>query len=327
MSDVASPTRFARRSAVAFGLLWLVAVTTSPSLEGAQVFVQLAVLLAIGCLVPLGQSLYAPNSKLLYLHPIGAGAAFGALYLPQGLAAAALSAIWLLYTFAWAFLGLRVALSSGLFGLRSKMGLDVAAVSRSAALAYLPVGAGWLLLFRAGINPMDFVDLVVLLTALHFHFAGFCAPLLLGLAGRHLQSGSTGVAWTFRISALAVISGSPLLAIGFTMSPPIEFMGASFIALGISAVSLLSLGKLRFALTSAFSRTALTISSLCGLVGMALAVYYAVGELLQVFTISIPQMARLHGVVNALGFSLFGLLGWTASSDSDQNKTESTMTR
>ncbi len=27
------------------------------------------------------------------------------------------------------------------------------------------------------------------------------------------------------------------------------------------------------------------------------------------------------------GFSLFGLLGWTASSDSDQNKTEFTMAR
>ena len=33
--------------------------------------------------------------------------------------------------------------------------------------------------------------------------------------------------------------------------------------------------------------------------------------------LSIPDMARTHGVVNAVGFTLLGLLGWQAGSRQD----------
>ena len=46
-------------------------------------------------------------------------------------------------------------------------------------------------------------------------------------------------------------------------------------------------------------------------IGMALAVLYSLAEFRQVLILSIPTMARTHGVINAIGFSLCGIVGWT----------------
>jgi hypothetical protein len=37
---------------------------------------------------------------------------------------------------------------------------------------------------------------------------------------------------------------------------------------------------------------------------------YALGEVTGRVPLSVPQMARWHGTLNALGFALCGLLGW-----------------
>jgi hypothetical protein len=44
---------------------------------------------------------------------------------------------------------------------------------------------------------------------------------------------------------------------------------------------------------------------------MALALAYAVGEVTSHAIVSLGQMARIHGPLNALGFVLTGLVGWT----------------
>jgi hypothetical protein len=43
---------------------------------------------------------------------------------------------------------------------------------------------------------------------------------------------------------------------------------------------------------------------------MLLAVQWAVGHNLGTPALSIPDMVRFHGVANAVGFSLLGVLGW-----------------
>jgi hypothetical protein len=53
-----------------------------------------------------------------------------------------------------------------------------------AALVYWPVGCLWLVISRAGVNPLGFSDDIVLLTAVHFHYAGFAALTMLGMTGR-----------------------------------------------------------------------------------------------------------------------------------------------
>jgi len=45
---------------------------------------------------------------------------------------------------------------------------------------------------------------------------------------------------------------------------------------------------------------------------MVLGVFWAVGQHLDVPALDVPAMARVHGTLNAFGFSLAGLLGWLA---------------
>ena len=58
-----------------------------------------------------------------------------------------------------------------------------------AGLVYLAVGGGWTVLAWGGLRPLGFAAPIVLLTAVHFHYAGFALPLLTGLAGRNLPRG------------------------------------------------------------------------------------------------------------------------------------------
>ncbi len=43
---------------------------------------------------------------------------------------------------------------------------------------------------------------------------------------------------------------------------------------------------------------------------MVLAVFWAAGQHYDVPVLDVPAMARIHGTLNAFGFSLAGLLGW-----------------
>jgi len=54
----------------------------------------------------------------------------------------------------------------------------------------------------------------------------------------------------------------------------------------------------------------LTIAACSVLVGMVLAVQWALGSTLGTPALSIPAMAATHGVLNGLGFALCGVLGW-----------------
>jgi hypothetical protein len=47
---------------------------------------------------------------------------------------------------------------------------------------------------------------------------------------------------------------------------------------------------------------------------MVLSGAYAVADYLGSGALTIPQMARTHGVLNAVGFCLSGLLGWLVES-------------
>jgi hypothetical protein len=49
-------------------------------------------------------------------------------------------------------------------------------------------------------------------------------------------------------------------------------------------------------------------------VGMALSGTYAVADFVKSELLPIPRMASTHGVLNALGFCLLGLLGWIVDS-------------
>jgi hypothetical protein len=57
------------------------------------------------------------------------------------------------------------------------------------------------------------------------------------------------------------------------------------------------------------TRLMLLVSAAAITAGMVLAVDYGVGELTGRAWVGIPRMVAIHGLLNALGFTLFGLIG------------------
>jgi protein-S-isoprenylcysteine O-methyltransferase Ste14 len=80
-----------------------------------------------------------------------------------------------------------------------------------------------------------------------------------------------------------------------------------------AAVAAIGVGQLGVipSLRTRAARALLAVSSAAVLACMALAGVYALGEYLRTGWLSIPEMARTHGALNALGFALCGLLAWT----------------
>ncbi|MEC9352897.1 MAG: YndJ family protein [Planctomycetota bacterium] len=220
---------------------------------------------------------------------------------------AVLTLPWFLVTALVALLGVQRLLRRGLSPIEETT-IDV-------GLLYLPVGGGWLLLSSAGLEPMGFDATIVLLTAVHFHFAGFSAAVIAGLAGRAFRergSANEGVKTlalaAYRFAATIVIFGPPLVAVGIMASPIVEVI--SGIALSIGMLTLAFVLVL-VALTGSplLPRLLLCVAALSLTATMALSMTYAAGEYVGDELVSIATMAATHGVVNVLGFTLCGGLG------------------
>ena len=224
--------------------------------------------------------------------------------LPAGPTAALLTLPWLGVT-------ALVALG-GMFRLRAGA-RTVAEVCLDAGLVYLAVGGAWAVISRAGLRPLGFPDVIVLMTAVHFHYAGFALPLLAGSVTRALGGTLASLA------GLGVVAGVPLVAAGITDA---QLAGGLFgphrlelVASGLLAASaaLVGLLQVRLAIRAGrpvLVRTLLAISGLAVLGPMALAGLYATGAAAGVAWVDFEAMARYHGAVNALGFALPGLLAW-----------------
>ncbi len=299
-----------RRSAFIGALAWLLLLTFQLADASETDLIERILLLAILVIVPLGFSLVPvslgakqTNFRIAQLlHPLGAAAAIGSVFLNPGIPAALLASVWLLITTTIAIFGISRLLRQEY---RSAEELSI-----NAGLLYLPVGAAWYVMRRLGIQPLGFGDTIVLLTAVHFHFAGFAAPLLAGLAGRRLRS-SRSVTPTFRFAVINIIAGTPLVAAGITFSPFLGLIGTLVISVGLVILALMVSLSIVPSLRSTLAQVLLLISSLSILPAMLLACLYAYSLVAQTLIIDIPQMAVTHGILNAFGFSLCGLLAWT----------------
>lgn len=228
---------------------------------------------------------------------------------PAGPVAASLAAPWLIVTLLLALLGARHML-------REVRDLD-AQLALVAALMLLAVGGGWTLISRAGLRPANFSAEIVLLTGVHFHYAGFALPILTGWTVRQLQNGtSPSRFWSSSLGTMvrrgliaSVVAGVPLVGMGITFSPLLEVLASGLLTL---AALLLAVMQIQVALQPAQAqrRSLLLISAVSLICGMALAITYALGAYFQTKWIDIPTMIPLHGIANSVGFSLCGLLAW-----------------
>jgi hypothetical protein len=222
---------------------------------------------------------------------------------PPGAMAAGLSLPWLGFGLLAAFLGFERAWR--------RARASVAEGCIAAGLIFLLVGAGWTTLSRFGARPLGFPDVIVLLTGVHFHYAGLVLPVLTGLAGR-AKSGVLA-----RLATCGVVTGVPLVAFGITVGryvPLIEALAAWFMTL---AALMAAAVQLRYARQCPrLEGTLLLVSALALVAGVALAACYALSVYLHQYWFTIDQMILWHGTVNACGYALLGLLGWTVHEQS-----------
>lgn len=293
-------------SALAGMLLWVGAVFTGELATVAEQALALAPLV----LVPLGMGMAAVQPfqgtagrlhiTAVLSQPLGAFLLFISLVLPSGGIGAVVA------TIPWGVV-------TGLFGLtalartRKRGPWPVSETIIDAGFAYSIVGAVALVLHHLGIT-FWFDPIIILLTAVHFHYAGFVLPVLTGLAGRSLGDRmGTG----FRILIGVVLIGPALIAVGISFSPAIEV-----IAVGGFTVAVAILGgyvTVRVAPERPrLQGTLVAVSSLALPVSMVLALSYGIGTFTGInpLGLGISRMITLHGTLNALGFALLGTLGW-----------------
>ena len=257
-------------------------------------WVQMILVVAVIVLLPIGLNIFYDLSPKWILPSAWA---LGSSYLfTPGHLAGALAVPWLLTTL---WIGYTCIISRG--DGRSSW-------SRNAAFLFLPIGAAWAVADRLGLNPMAFKATIVLLTAVHFHYAGF---LLLSIADRLLRTRPS--IWHSWLDYSLVV-GVPLVALGLTLTELggpswIETLAATIMAGGGIGVAILHLQVVR-GTDDSMVKLAWLLGSICLVVGMLLALTYAWRPYYPLSFLSIPWMYAVHGTLNALGVGVFLLFGW-----------------
>ncbi|MBI3205742.1 MAG: YndJ family transporter [Myxococcales bacterium] len=92
-------------------------------------------------------------------------------------------------------------------------------------------------------------------------------------------------------------------------SPVLKFLGVSAMVASGLALAITSTA-VAWSVPGRAASLLLLLSAASVAAGMVLAGVYGVGELTGRAWIGIPRTVAIHGLLNALGFTLFGLLGY-----------------
>ena len=215
--------------------------------------------------------------------------------LPTGPVAAALSVPWLA-------LGGALGIAAAWQGLRELPGIfrpaRAAELGFLAAFGFLAVAALFLFFDRLGVQPGGFSSDIILLTAVHFHFAGFGLLLVASLlAARRPRVG---------LAVLGLTVAIPVTAAGFvTGSTALNALGA--LVTGLSGIGLaLALLSDRSS-ASGPARLAWRLAGLALLVGMPMGIAWSVAIAFGLNFLDIDRMVRTHGALNSLAVLLVAL--------------------
>ncbi|WP_240675197.1 YndJ family protein [Cellulomonas endophytica] len=286
----------------------------------ARVVVDLVVALGLVVLLPLGLRLLGGVPRLRWWPVVGAAGA-ASLALPRGPVAVALAALYAAATLV--LLGLGVRRAARWCRTRRAGPAPTTAVHELAALTALGTplaGATALVAERAGTELFGFSLGILALTVPHLHVAGFAAALVAGLVGRLVQDGAAGR--RAQVAAATVPAGTLLVLVGYFLGDAAELVGAVVLTAGMWLVAHLvwtrvlpavrtgGLGAGRGRAVERLAAPLLGTSALVLVVTMALALVWAVGEATGWPHPSLSWMVATHGLANALGFGLCGLVGW-----------------
>lgn len=230
--------------------------------------------------------------------------------LPTGYCAA-------LFTLPWLSICLLTALSGAVRILRTRFP-SLSELCFGVGQLYLLIGGVWFVLSRAGARPLGFYEPIVLLTAVHFHYAGFAAPILAGMIVHFFATATSfplrGASfWILRGVVAIVLAGPALLAAGFLLDPRVKLVAALALVvgeIGLAAWTMVGLTTVGRRRVSNPAQIFLGLSAISVIGAMVLAALWAIGEYPFQPMLNIPQVAKFHGSMNALGFIFCGLVGW-----------------
>ena len=299
---------FPHRNLHLIGILaWLsLAIFLFPNSLYQANWVLLILLLAPLFLVPLGAKIvlsaasFSPQKHLLFL--LAALAFSSSYFLEKSLAAALLVTPYLVAT---------IGLFIQVYLLPKNQENTVSFWCQRAAFAFLPIAPMWALVDRLDWQPLGFEPIIILMTVVHFHYAGFVLLLVTSFILRDAKS---------RLAQLfgwGVTLGVPAVAIGITTTqfdfPAfIEIIAVTLTGTSAFGIAILHLQKgLKIGLASTkgllFSLGGLALAA-----GMILALCYGWRTVFPLSFLSIPWMYAVHGTLNSLGFALPILVAWGA---------------
>lgn len=171
------------------------------------------------------------------------------------------------------------------------------------------IGALWLTLHQTNRPLFGFDPLIVMLTAAHFHHAGFTLPLMAGLNAKARPG-----CWT-RFSCVAILLGVPLVAIGITCThfgvlKFVEPFGVTVLVLGALGVAVSQIQRGLEKECGALARLGFVVSGVSLLTAMLLALGFGLRYVFPNLSLTMPQMWAIHGTLNVFGFGLCGILAW-----------------
>jgi hypothetical protein len=294
---------------LAGALLWAMIAVLAGMRRAPFDAMELLFLFAVLVVVPLGLELAEAlrpdlmggmRATFRCLHA-GAGlAVIVSFWLPPGRLAAALLVPWLALALGWALAGMAHWWRGRN---RSLVGFAVAIAGVDLAFGSISI-----IVSRAGWRPLEFQEPIVLLTAIHYHYSGFATALIAAAALHRLQHHAVRVR-KFRLVMWLVLALPYVLAAGFVFSPLLRMAAAVALALSMTVLAAANFW-LSLHMENRTARFFLRAASCAAWIGMGLAGAYAVSDYAGRTFLTMPSMARTHGVLNSVGFVLFSMLAF-----------------
>lgn len=271
----------------------------------AATWIEILLAVAVLILMPLARELHQDSEDL----PVSADAESTAAFLLI-LALLSIGPEWVSIALTCPWLSLRVwDAGHALYAGFQETARSPAYVCRLSARIFPAIGAAWLVAYRAGWMPFGFDALIVLLTAAHFHHAGFTLPLMAGLCGKSLPGKMS------RWSCLLILVGVPLVAVGITCThfqvlPWVEPLSVCVLVAGALGVAVLQMQMAFQKGQHVGERLLFGLSGVSLFIAMMLALGFGLRYFLPSGALSMPAMWAVHGSLNTFGFGLCGILAW-----------------
>jgi hypothetical protein len=291
--------------------LWIIFVGTLFITEEIETihYIEMIVSFAILVLVPMiirdynRKDVFYRLATMLHV-PFGL-IAVSSFYFTQGFLSSVLTIPWIFITALLGLSGLVDIIKNKSYHLPFPLLINVSHMM-------IVIGSGWLFLHRTGLEILHFSDQIILLTAIHFHYAAFITPYIIAKTGKVVLDKRTNHSLLYQLLAVGTIIGIPIIAIGITFNQIIEFFGMLILATTLIVFASFQFFVGNKFMDSAKVKTYLSIACICVLSAMIFSFVYGFGHLTpdnHEYIISVEQMVVTHGILNSIGFGLFGVLG------------------